>query len=106
MGKRLVLPEMFASPAQHAICHAGNGALEAVGKRAHRDLRRKQHMDVIRHDHIGMKVILAQLEVPSIQQVDHHVGDSRILQPDRPARLAVKHPVEAAKLLGTPCTIL
>ena len=89
----LLLPELFAMPSQNLVGSMCRESLQGPEPRFGRDLRRNQHVDVIRHHNIGMQIVTGGSGSP---EVDCGNKDSRNFgfgKESRPGTAFVEEPV-------------
>lgn len=79
--KRLFLPKRLASKTEYLVRLARRRTLQPARDRGQRYVRRDQDMDVVRHDHPGVKLVKPSLTFARFNGVRHEIGDSRIAQP-------------------------
>ena len=93
----LALPKLRARTVKQPVCLARRGAFQRLQQHARRNRRQQKHVDMVRHDHEGSEMVLAQA-LASKQRFDYDGCDRFAPQIDgttvRPIQIAI-HPRES-----------
>ncbi len=97
--ERFVLPEWFAGPAENPVCIPRGYTFNSTRNVRKFDARREQHVNVVRHDYVGMQNVLVEFVLTSSQSCYDRIRDCWDLQPDRAESRTVQVSIEIGKLL-------